>query len=141
MRGSTEGCIDTFHKVILKPRKQQSTHERESDEEDEYDLDQPDRKKSKHEPETPSKMQRMVTRSQTSKMDITNPDQSTTGSVKSQNVKNKLVRANGLNCKLENSVKEINRHVHANGLNRNSVNESNEKLNKPVLANSFKQNL
>ena len=66
MRGSTDGCIDTFHKVILKPRPtiQQSVHEEGSEDDD--DSDQPDRKKQRQEPETSSKTKRMVTRSQTS---------------------------------------------------------------------------
>ena len=141
MRGSTDGCNDTFHKVILKPRAkmQQWIHEKESEDDDD-DSDKPYRKKSRHDPDTSSKVQRMVTRSQVSRMVSSSSSRTTTRSSKHQSMENKLVRANGLNCEAESGVEELNRHVHANGLNENLMNESSEKLNNPLQANGLKFN-
>ena len=127
--------------MILKPRLTTQQSIRENGSEDDNDSDHPDRKKSRHNPETSSsKAQKMVTRSQAIKMETSSSNRTSTRSSEHQSVKNKPILANGLNCKMESGVKELNRHVLVNGLNNNLVMESSERLNKPVLANGLNSN-
>ena len=118
---------------------QQSIHKKELEDDDDDD-DQPDRKKSRHDPDMSSKVKRMVTRSQVSGLVSSSSTRTATRSSKHQSVENKLVRANGLNCKVESCVEKLNRHLHVNGLNENLKDESSKKINKPLQVNGLKLN-